>query len=82
MSATTESIIADVRRFNRFYTRTIGALGENLLGRNDLDTAVVIFNACLRHGPSQQLFARCIEFHVHASVFGVHRNALAHCEDC
>jgi DNA-binding MarR family transcriptional regulator/GNAT superfamily N-acetyltransferase len=32
MSATTESIIADVRQFNRFYTRTIGVLGEGLLG--------------------------------------------------
>lgn len=32
MSATTEAIIADVREFNRFYTRTIGVLGEGLLG--------------------------------------------------
>ena len=32
MSATTESIIADVRQFNRFYTRTIGVLGQGLLG--------------------------------------------------
>jgi DNA-binding MarR family transcriptional regulator/GNAT superfamily N-acetyltransferase len=31
MSAT-EAIIADVRQFNRFYTRTIGVLGEGLLG--------------------------------------------------
>lgn len=32
MSATTEAIIADVRQFNRFYTRTIGVLGERLAG--------------------------------------------------
>jgi DNA-binding MarR family transcriptional regulator/GNAT superfamily N-acetyltransferase len=32
MSAASESIIADIRQFNRFYTRTIGVLGNNLLG--------------------------------------------------
>jgi DNA-binding MarR family transcriptional regulator/GNAT superfamily N-acetyltransferase len=32
MNAASESIIADIRQFNRFYTRTIGVLGNNLLG--------------------------------------------------
>ncbi len=32
MNAASETIIADVRQFNRFYTRTIGVLGNNLLG--------------------------------------------------
>ena len=32
MSAASESIIADIRQFNRFYTRTIGVLGNQLLG--------------------------------------------------
>jgi DNA-binding MarR family transcriptional regulator/GNAT superfamily N-acetyltransferase len=32
MNAASESIIADVRQFNRFYTRTIGVLGNGLLG--------------------------------------------------
>jgi DNA-binding MarR family transcriptional regulator/GNAT superfamily N-acetyltransferase len=32
MSATTETIIADIRQFNRFYTRTIGVLSERLAG--------------------------------------------------
>jgi DNA-binding MarR family transcriptional regulator/GNAT superfamily N-acetyltransferase len=32
MNAASETIIADIRQFNRFYTRTIGVLGNNLLG--------------------------------------------------
>lgn len=32
MSAVPDSLIAEVRQFNRFYTRTIGVLGEGLLG--------------------------------------------------
>ena len=32
MSAASDTIIADVRQFNRFYTRTIGVLGNGLLG--------------------------------------------------
>ncbi|HEY0684532.1 MAG TPA: helix-turn-helix domain-containing GNAT family N-acetyltransferase [Steroidobacter sp.] len=32
MSAAIDSIIADVRQFNRFYTKTIGVLGEGMLG--------------------------------------------------
>lgn len=32
MSAPSDSIIADVRQFNRFYTQTIGVLGNGLLG--------------------------------------------------
>jgi DNA-binding MarR family transcriptional regulator/GNAT superfamily N-acetyltransferase len=32
MNAASETIIAEVRQFNRFYTRTIGVLGNNLLG--------------------------------------------------
>jgi DNA-binding MarR family transcriptional regulator/GNAT superfamily N-acetyltransferase len=32
MNAASDSIIADIRQFNRFYTRTIGVLGEGLLG--------------------------------------------------
>jgi len=32
MSAVDESIVEDVRQFNRFYTRTIGVLGQGLLG--------------------------------------------------
>lgn len=32
MSTASEAIIADVRQFNRFYTRTIGVLGNGLLG--------------------------------------------------
>ncbi len=32
VDAVPDSIIADVRQFNRFYTRTIGVLGEGLLG--------------------------------------------------
>jgi DNA-binding MarR family transcriptional regulator/GNAT superfamily N-acetyltransferase len=32
MNAPSETIIADIRQFNRFYTRTIGVLGNNLLG--------------------------------------------------
>src|SRR5688572_6648471 len=43
MSATTETIIADVRQFNRFYTRTIGALGANLLGGTSLSEARVLY---------------------------------------
>jgi DNA-binding MarR family transcriptional regulator/GNAT superfamily N-acetyltransferase len=50
MSATTETIIADVRQFNRFYTRTIGALGENLLGGCSLSEARVLYE--IVHGSS------------------------------
>jgi DNA-binding MarR family transcriptional regulator/GNAT superfamily N-acetyltransferase len=32
MNAASDTIIADIRQFNRFYTRTIGVLGNNLLG--------------------------------------------------
>ncbi|MBM0105766.1 MarR family transcriptional regulator [Steroidobacter sp. S1-65] len=32
MSAAIDSIISDVRQFNRFYTKTIGVLGEGMLG--------------------------------------------------
>jgi len=32
MNAASDSIIADIRQFNRFYTRTIGVLGNHLLG--------------------------------------------------
>jgi DNA-binding MarR family transcriptional regulator/GNAT superfamily N-acetyltransferase len=32
MNAPSETVIADIRQFNRFYTRTIGVLGNNLLG--------------------------------------------------
>ena len=32
MNAVDESIVEDVRQFNRFYTRTIGVLGQGLLG--------------------------------------------------
>lgn len=32
MNAASETIIADIRQFNRFYTRIIGVLGNNLLG--------------------------------------------------
>lgn len=32
MSAASDAVIADVRQFNRFYTRTIGVLGNGLLG--------------------------------------------------
>lgn len=51
VSATTEAVIADVRQFNRFYTRTIGVLGENLPGGEySLIEARVLYE--LVHGDS------------------------------
>jgi DNA-binding MarR family transcriptional regulator/N-acetylglutamate synthase-like GNAT family acetyltransferase len=44
MNAVDDAIIADVRQFNRFYTRSIGALGEGLLdGQCTLSEARVLY---------------------------------------
>lgn len=49
MNAASETIIADIRQFNRFYTRTIGVLGNNLLGGDYSLTEVRVLYEIANH---------------------------------